>query len=332
VHTLPLPEMHTDVNPDSKLNPSSTWESANPPMPIGAESEGSETGDVAPGTGASTGSTLILKADLRPSEPRIAIPESQNPGLEARTPLRDPSPGLRLPALPPPLPWFSHLTPQQLQFLSQVTSAAMESQREEQIPASVTIAQAILESATAAGWGSSPLFRLANNPFGIKYCHFAPVDRKLDQPVPEGYGAFDALTWEIENGEKKFILAQFQRFPNLHEAFAAHAQLLRGPRYRPAYAVRGDWKKFAERLGPKPSPLDTEHCGYSTNPSYSAELIKLVSLYGLDDPGALESYARGQEPVAGNGARETAPLHSERDGEQVPGNLTSNPQKGISTT
>ena len=245
--------------------------------------------------------------------------------------------GLRVSANSP------HLTPQQLQFLLRVTPAALESQRAYEIPASVTIAQAILESATPNfGWGSSTLFRLANNPFGIKYCHFPSGDRVIgrsgdrgkddpkfqtpssgspdhqvtapsahpmtgslahpitgspDHPI-EDYGHFDAQTWEIENGQKKVMIARFQRFPNLSEAFLAHALLLRGPRYAPAYAARGDWKQFAERLGPKASQLDREHCGYSTNPSYSAQLINLVRLYRLDDPRALEWYATGLDPGA----------------------------------
>jgi hypothetical protein len=258
-------------------------------------------------------------------------------------------------ALPAPQPPFARLTPQQLQFLMRVTPAALESQREYAIPACVTIAQAILESATPQlGWGSSTLFRLANNPFGIKYCHFPsgdvaigssghrtlgpsatqgtdePVNPSADHPTPEDYGHFDATTWEIENGQKKVVIAQFQRFPDLKEAFRCHALLLaQSPRYAPAMralgvgcqvsGVREDpnpssstdpwhltpgtccpapdtWKQFAERLGPKTSQLDSEHCGYSTNPSYSAELIKLVNLYRLNDPRALEWYATGQDP------------------------------------
>lgn len=171
-----------------------------------------------------------------------------------------------------------HLTPQQLQFLLRVTSPALKSQSECEIPACVTIAQAILESATAAGWGSSVLFRLANNPFGIKYEHFgsgnrvngrsgdrvssgeiksadhqnagspqnparagdqeeahhpitgSPITGSSDHPIPDPYGAFDAVTWEIENGQKKVMIAHFQRFPNLDEAFYAHALLMRSPR------------------------------------------------------------------------------------------------------
>jgi flagellum-specific peptidoglycan hydrolase FlgJ len=267
-----------------------------------------------------------------------------------------------------------HLSSQQLQFLLRVAPGALESERVYEVPACVTLAQAILESATSAGWGTSSLFRIANNPFGIKFSHRAigssdhrvigksldreigrsgdraigkptappeqadqsvaelatrgsaspqitgardhPISRSTELPIPGSgspapspehpapapapYGAFDAQTWEIENGQKKVMIARFQRFPNLTEAFKAHAQLLCSPRYRPAFAVRHDWKQFAERLGPKTSPLDSEHCGYSTNPSYSAELIKLVELYRLDDPRAVEWYATGKDP--GHGA------------------------------
>jgi len=202
-----------------------------------------------------------------------------------------------------------------LQFLLRVTPAALASERDFEIPASVTLAQAILESATSAGWGSSVLFRLANNPFGIKYCHCGaspqPTANTAQEAATGGfladgcrqsdYGAFDAKTWEIENGQKKVISAEFQRFPNLEEAFRAHALLLHSPRYRPAFAVRDNWKKFAERLGPKTSPLDSEHCGYSTNPSYSAEIMRLVTLYRLDDARAVEWYATGIDPGAGYG-------------------------------
>jgi hypothetical protein len=49
---------------------------------------------------------------------------------------------------------------------------------------------------------------------------------------------------------------------------------LRAPRHRPAFTAQGDVKQFAERLGTKASPLDSEHCGYSTTPSHSAKRIE----------------------------------------------------------
>jgi flagellum-specific peptidoglycan hydrolase FlgJ len=205
------------------------------------------------------------------------------------------------------------MTRQQLQFLLRVTPPALDSERAYEIPACITVAQAILESSTPRfGWGSSRLFRLANNPFGIKYSHFRSGDRVIgrsgeqgktdhqiagspDQPIAD-YGHFDAATWEIENDRKVEALAEFQRFPSLTEAFKAHAQLLLTPRYRPAYEARHDWRQFAERLGPKQSEYDTDHCGYSTNPSYSARLINLVEIYRLDDRRALDWLASGKDP------------------------------------
>jgi flagellum-specific peptidoglycan hydrolase FlgJ len=182
-------------------------------------------------------------------------------------------------------------SPQELQFLTRVAPGALQGQRTHQIPACVTIAQSILESATSAGWGTSSLFRLANNPFGIKYDHFAPL---------QDYGHFDAATWEVVNGQRQDVVAQFQRFPNLTAAFEAHARLLCSKRYEPAFAMRNDWRQFAERLGPKTSQLDNGHCGYSTNPQYGAALIKLVDLYHLDDPQVIEwltaCNVEGQEP------------------------------------
>ncbi|MGD1154554.1 MAG: glucosaminidase domain-containing protein [Terriglobia bacterium] len=205
------------------------------------------------------------------------------------------------------------MTRQQLQFLFQVTPPALESEREYEIPACITLAQAILESATPRfGWGSSRLFRLANNPFGIKYSHFSTSSTSSTVPTSstvgqvekvekskqsnEDYGHFDAATWEIENGRKVETLAEFRRFPNLTEAFKAHARLLLTPRYRPAYEARHDWRQFAERLGPKQSEHDADHCGYSTNPSYSARLITLVETYRLDDRRALDWLASGKDP------------------------------------
>ena len=269
------------------------------------------------------------------SRPKIQTPESA-----------DANSGFKLP----------RLSPQQLQFLLRVVPPALESEHVYRVPACVTVAQAIIESATLAGWGSSSLFLVANNPFGIKYEHFGSGDRIIgpsnhrgivepekhssDRPstqssdqansevpkpaIPADYGHFDSQTWEIVNGQKTEMLAQFQKFPNLAEGFRCHALLLaRSPRYAPAMATlslgpqvsgtnkaenpsSNTWKKFAERLGPKTSPLDSEHCGYSTNPSYSAALIKLVELYRLNDSRTMEFYATGKVGATESRSEETA--------------------------
>jgi flagellum-specific peptidoglycan hydrolase FlgJ len=258
-----------------------------------------------------TSNTQLEQSGIRDSGLGFRIP---NPDPQA--PISD----FRFPDFDSPIAYARRLTPQQLQFFLRVVPAALQSERDFEIPACITIAQSILESATAAGWGSSSLFRLANNPFGIKYCHFAPksavhspqsnhpahqapllTKEGSQDPGPQAcdYGCFDAATWEIENGQRKEIIAQFQRFPNLAEAFRAHALLLRTAHYRPAFEVRHDWKQFAERLGPKVSRFDSGHCGYSTNPSYSAALVNLVNLYRLNDPRMVRWLATGKDPGAG---------------------------------
>jgi flagellar protein FlgJ len=188
-----------------------------------------------------------------------------------------------------------------------VAPPALQSEREYGIPACVTIAQAILESSTPQfGWGSSSLFRLGNNPFGIKYHPPCPAPSTPSTGLAAGKGEeeeeddgfLELSTWEVIDGVKQQAPAQFQRFSSLAEAFRAHARLLRSPRYRGAYAVRGNWKQFAEKLGPKRSEHDPDHCGYSTNPSYSAILGSLVRVYRLDDPRLLEWLETGKDPGA----------------------------------
>jgi flagellum-specific peptidoglycan hydrolase FlgJ len=179
------------------------------------------------------------------------------------------------------------LTKQQLGFLQTVTQPALDNERVFGIPACITIAQAIFESASpTSGWGGSVLFRLANNPFGIKFSDRSP-DAK--------YGHFDVETYEVIHGQREEVPAEFQKFPNLREAFTAHCLLLMTPWYRAAYAERGNWQHFAALLGPK-NPENPSACGYSTEPEYAARLIAAVKDYRLDDPRALAWYAEGKDP------------------------------------
>jgi flagellum-specific peptidoglycan hydrolase FlgJ len=326
------PALSFDLRVSNGTQQASKGADANPT--IAAAPGALRESNFAPEASKGSAGRLISNSGFRIPDPQHKVQDSQLKIQDSRIPAADSAFKIHNSSTEAQLP---RLSAQQLQFLLRIAPAALESERVYQIPAAVTLAQAIIESATSAGWGSSSLFRLANNPFGIKYEHYGaaeshsegqgasnratPAARTLGTPtgneVPAGgdsgsqlrdskatppgdpYGAFDAQTWEIVNGQKKIMIAQFQRFPNLTEAFVAHAQLLCSPHYRPAFDVRHDWKQFAERLGPKSSPLDTEHCGYSTNPGYSASLIKLVELYRLNDPRAVQWFATGEDPGPG---------------------------------
>lgn len=159
----------------------------------------------------------------------------------------------------------------------------------------MTIAQAILES-NAKGrdglwhWGGSSLFRLAHNPFGIKYVH---------RQGEEDYGELERETHEEIDGRDQVVRAGFQIFPDLKAAFLTHATLFwRLNRYAPAIVVVTDWRKFALALGPRTNLRDAEHCGYATDPAYGPKLIGLIERYRLDDRRLLGWIATGKDPGA----------------------------------
>jgi flagellum-specific peptidoglycan hydrolase FlgJ len=139
-----------------------------------------------------------------------------------------------------------------------VVPAAQASQKQYGVPASVTIAQAILES----GWGKSKLAAESNNFFGVKFNSHMP-----------GAGYVELPTKEIANGSAEIIEAEFQKYDTAEQGFNAHAYLLASlPRYSPAMKECGDPFEFATQLAA---------CGYSTNPNYANELARLMTEFRL---------------------------------------------------
>lgn len=143
-------------------------------------------------------------------------------------------------------------------FLKAAVPAAQAAARKWRVPASITIAQAILES----GWGASALARQANNYFGIK---------AVTNASPDGYAEFK--TTEFVDGRRIAEMAKFARYPSPAAGFEAHAVLLATiSRYKPAMQFCSDPLHFAQAIAA---------CGYSTNPNYAAELAQLVKEYDL---------------------------------------------------
>jgi flagellum-specific peptidoglycan hydrolase FlgJ len=166
----------------------------------------------------------------------------------------------------------------ELKFFKEVIPPSIESWKSSDILPCVTIAQAILES----GWGRSSLYKLANNPFGIKFSQHAQM---------EGYKEYIVPTHEGTVGIDDHIeTADFVSYPDLNSAFKDHADLLSGPIYTIAYAQRNDWLKFLIALGPKMSKHDNLHCGYSTNIRYALLLKQLIDQFQLADNLQLDKY------------------------------------------
>jgi flagellum-specific peptidoglycan hydrolase FlgJ len=139
-------------------------------------------------------------------------------------------------------------------FISSVAPGAIAAQQRYGVPAAVTIAQAIEESA----WGSSELSASYHNLFGIKGSGTA--------------GSVSMPTAEYEGGQWITVHAQFRAYHNDSESIADHAELLAtSGYYTRAMADRGVPDAFANALTGV----------YATDPSYGANLIALMKLYSL---------------------------------------------------
>ena len=117
------------------------------------------------------------------------------------------------------------------------------------IPASITLAQGLLES----GAGMSELARKGNNHFGIK-CH-------------DWTGA---TVYYDDDAEQEC----FRAYRDVYESYEDHSKFLaKQPRYRRLFSLkRTDYKGWARGL---------KKCGYATNPAYAKQLINIIELYKL---------------------------------------------------
>jgi flagellum-specific peptidoglycan hydrolase FlgJ len=151
-------------------------------------------------------------------------------------------------------------------FFDLAIPAARASMAATGVPASITIAQAILES----GWGRTRLATEFNNYFGIK--------ANQEQIADHDYCEFN--TQEEEGHDLKTITAKFAQYASPVESFTAHGLLLCRPHYITAMVRKDDPDAFAWALGPK-TTAHPEGCGYSTLTAYHDRLMSLVRIYNL---------------------------------------------------
>jgi hypothetical protein len=144
-------------------------------------------------------------------------------------------------------------------FLSMAAQAARGEQALTGVPASVTVAQAILES----DWGRSELARDANNYFGMKAIGTLGNDGVVWLPTAE----YD------DAGELYQTVSAFRAYKSLADSLADHDRLLQtASRYAAAMQVTGDPRQFAESIA---------EAGYSTDPDYADKLVGLMDRYDL---------------------------------------------------
>lgn len=137
-------------------------------------------------------------------------------------------------------------------YINQYKDLAIEQMLRYHIPASITLAQGLFESAA----GRSDLVRQGNNHFGIK-CHTSWMG-------PKQYHDDDA------RGEC------FRVYSDAKESYEDHSQFLaRQSRYASLFNLStSDYKGWARGL---------KQCGYATNPQYANKLIQIIELYKLHE-------------------------------------------------
>lgn len=139
-------------------------------------------------------------------------------------------------------------------FLAKIKPAILADMRTSGILASLTAAQALIESDK----GNSGLTEKANNLFGIKGKY-------------EGQSV-KMWTTEYYNGVKTRVLADFRKYPSWSESIADHsAMFLRMSRYKNLIGET-DWLK---------ATVNVKADGYATLPSYTENLQKTIMTYKL---------------------------------------------------
>jgi len=148
-----------------------------------------------------------------------------------------------------PLGLFAQkITPEE--YIQTYKDIAMREMRDHKIPASITLAQGLLES----GAGNSALAREAKNHFGIK-CH----------------KGWTGKTYYMDDDEKDEC---FRKYNNAEESFRDHSEFLCGrSRYAALFDLEiTDYQGWAKGL---------KAAGYATNPKYAQLLIDRIELYDL---------------------------------------------------
>ncbi len=136
-------------------------------------------------------------------------------------------------------------------YISDYKDIAMSNMRNFGIPASIILAQGILES----GAGQSNLAVTANNHFGIK-CY---------------------KDWTGANAYQDDDTSQecFRKYKNSEESYQDHADIVsKRTRYASLFNLpKGDYKGWAKGL---------KAAGYATDPNYPEKLINSIEQYHLD--------------------------------------------------
>lgn len=183
------------------------------------------------------------------------------------------------------------------EFIRKYKHIAVKEMERTGIPASIKLAQGILES----GCGASPLSTEANNHFGIK-CHDWTGD-----------------TFHMDDDMDNEC---FRKYTNPEQSWIDHSEFLMSrPRYASLFKLEStDYKGWARGL---------KAAGYATNPQYADKLIKIIEeeeLYHYDHlvkhPSAVAQVPNSEAKNAAPGSATVTTTVSYRKREEMRNGLT----------
>jgi LysM repeat protein len=168
------------------------------------------------------------------------------------------------------VPTGSYVSQSRQEYIAKYHDFAIEEMNSTGIPASITLAQALLES----GDGNSTLARNANNHFGIK-CH----------------NDWNGRTYRHDDDRKREC---FRKYNSVVDSYRDHSEFLKG-KSRYAFLFKldpADYKGWSRGL---------KQAGYATNPKYARLLIGIIEdnrLYMYDRGGKVTEIQQTDHVIA----------------------------------
>lgn len=144
-------------------------------------------------------------------------------------------------------------------FIKAIAPEAQAMQRQYKVKASITMAQAILES----NWGTSGLATQYHNLFGIK---------------GEGPDSKELTTKEYTNGKWVVIRGRFKVYDSWSDSIKDHTQLMmNGTQYK-----KDNYQNVVDAKTYEEAAKALQKDNYATDPDYANKLINVIKTYNLD--------------------------------------------------
>ena len=173
--------------------------------------------------------------------------------------------------------WAQTKNSDQQKYINTYSTIAVKQMNKHKVPASITLAQGILESAS----GKSTLAVESKNHFGIKADASWQNKKKLyqtkeilkDNKQGHRFPKVISIT-KLSNGKYEYVVKDwFRVYNNVEESFEDHSLFLKKPRYAPLFELKmTDYKAWA---------IGLQECGYATSQNYANSLINLIERYEL---------------------------------------------------